>query len=116
MKAIQELEALGYFFRVQGVDLAYEHFGSPPDPDTVRPLLAEVKLSKEEAITYLQERPFTRNTKQVVIFAEDSPLAFPAGTLRRLADGRIKACLTYAEMETMREWRDEIILAVDENG
>ena len=116
MKALETLEELGYFLSVQESGLAYEHIGPAPDPEMVRPLLAELKAVKEEAIDYLKKRPFTRQTKQIVIFPADTQLAFPSDTWHRLDDGRIKALLNYEELETMRYWRDEIILAGDEDG
>mgnify|MGYP001342085655 CR=1 FL=1 len=116
MKGLEALEELGYFFSAQDSKLAYQHVGPAPDPEVVRPLLAELKVVKEEAIDYLQKRPFTRQTKQIVIFPADTQLAFPSGTWHKLVDGRIKALLSYEELETMRYWRDEIILAGDDNG
>lgn len=115
MKVLEALEELGYFFSVQESRLAYEHVGPVPDSEVVRPLLAELKAAKEEAIDYLQKRPFNRQTKQIVIFPANTPLAFPVGSWHRLEDGRIKALLNYEELETMRYWRDEIILAGDDD-
>lgn len=114
MKVIQELERLGYFFRVQEDGLAYEHFGPTPDAEVVRPLLSEVKAAKVEAIAYLQKRPFTRQTRQVVTFPADSSLAFPAGTWRRLVDGHIEALLSYDDLKTMIYWRDVILIGDSE--
>jgi hypothetical protein len=60
-------------------------------------------------MAFLRERPFTRQSKQVVIFPAGSGLGFPSGTWRRLADGRIEACLSYEQLELMRYWRDEVM-------
>ena len=48
-------------------------------------------------------------SRRRVVFPVDSPLPFPAGSWRRLEDGRIEALLSYAELEEMRRWRDEIL-------
>lgn len=58
MRAIRELEKIGFRFYLSGGGIKYTFQGSTkPDPDTVKPLLAEIKAKKEEAIHYLQGEP-----------------------------------------------------------
>lgn len=55
----------------------------------------------------------TNRTKRLVVFPADTPLPFPAGSWRRLDDGRIEAQLSYDDLATMLYWRDVILR--DEN-
>jgi hypothetical protein len=56
MKAIQELEQLGYTFTLDGVSVHYAHHGERPDPEQVRPFLEYVGRHRDEAVAFLWER------------------------------------------------------------
>ena len=56
MRAIVELERLGYTLTLDNNNIRYQVIGAQPDPATVRPLLAELKEHKPEAVTFLQWR------------------------------------------------------------
>ncbi len=109
MKAIEELEKNGYLLTATDKAINYEHIGKNPDPDQIRPLLEQIKAAKSEAISYLQQRPFTRKSKKCVIFPARTDLAFPAGTWQRMEDGRIEALLSCEDMKEMLYWRDDVL-------
>jgi len=55
MRIMRELQALGFIFRLDGEAIHFEHRGEvKPNPNTVNPLLAELKKRKAEAASYLQ--------------------------------------------------------------
>ncbi len=57
MKVLKELEMQGYFFWLENDLIQYEYRGNEqPDPDIIKPLLAELKERKEEAVKYLQAK------------------------------------------------------------
>jgi hypothetical protein len=56
MKAIQELEQLGYVFTLDGGSVRYAHHGERPDPEQVRPFLEYVGRHRDEAVAFLRER------------------------------------------------------------
>lgn len=119
MRALRQLERVGYEFSLKGEGvISYIcHADSPPDGSWVRPLLEEIREHRKEVAAILAARTsrpkdtevFTAGTRQSVIFPADTPLPFPAGSWRRLDDGRIEALLSYADLEEIRRWRDEIL-------
>lgn len=57
MDCIAKLQELGYQFTITGSRISYKFTGSgEPDVAVVKPLLAELKARKQEAIAYL--RPY----------------------------------------------------------
>lgn len=108
MKTILALEGMGYFFQVKDGKISYVHIGSPIDPEQARPLLEQIRAAKAEAITYLQTRPFTKQSKQRVVFPAKSGLPFPEGSWQRLEDGRIEALVSYSDLKNMKVIRDVI--------
>lgn len=56
MRALTELERLGYTFTLDNNTIRYRLAGTHPDPEIVQPLLAELKAHKPEAISFLQAR------------------------------------------------------------
>jgi hypothetical protein len=58
MQAIDELRKLGYTLTIDRDDLIVKFTGQGhPDPATVRPLLAELKEHKQQALEYLRRPP-----------------------------------------------------------
>jgi hypothetical protein len=50
-----KLVSMGYHFELVGEKVRYDWQGpGEPDPDTVRPLLAQVKASKPEVVDFLR--------------------------------------------------------------
>jgi len=113
MKVIEELESMGYAFRVQGDLLHYVCRDKSPNVEQIRRLLEVLKNQKAEALAYLRQRPFTNRTKRFVIFPADSPLPFPVGSWQRLEDGRIEAYLSHFDMALMMYWREDVLAADD---
>ncbi|MCA9994487.1 MAG: hypothetical protein KDE56_01995 [Anaerolineales bacterium] len=60
MRAVEELERLGYVFTVSyepaGKQICYTHQGAVPDAETVRPLMQTLKTQRGAAIQYLHQR------------------------------------------------------------
>jgi len=56
MRALTELERLGYTFTLDNNAVRYRLTGPQPDPESVRPLLGELKTHKPEAILFLRLR------------------------------------------------------------
>lgn len=56
MRAIRELEAMGYTFATDGDQVRATHDGDLADTDKVRTLLGYVKRHKAEALVYLRKR------------------------------------------------------------
>ncbi|MCL4872010.1 MAG: hypothetical protein KJ063_23870 [Anaerolineae bacterium] len=112
MKAISELENIGYHFWIKEEGISYLHIGSMPDPEQVRPLLQQIKAAKSEAMAFLEQRPFTSKSKRRVIFPADYRGPFPSGTWQRMADGRFETLLCYDDLKEMLYWRD-VVLADD---
>ena len=54
MNAITQLENLGYSFILEGDRIRYRHNGTVSNPTLVRPLLAELRQRKGEAIQFLK--------------------------------------------------------------
>lgn len=109
MKAVEQLENLGFLFRIEGDNIKFVHIGTKPEPSLIRPLLAEIKMNKSEALSFLQERSFTNETKQRVVFPANSDIPFPSSSWQRLEDGRIEALLCFQDLKTMIYWRDFIL-------
>lgn len=121
MNAMSQLEQAGYEFDLKSDGtIGYAYRGAEPPVDSwVRPLLLEIREHRQEVAAILAARTsssssteaevFTRKTRRYVIFPADTTLPFPAGSWRCLDDGRIEALLSYAELEKMRYWRDEIL-------
>ncbi|KUK53542.1 MAG: hypothetical protein XD78_1117 [Desulfotomaculum sp. 46_296] len=87
MDCIAKLQELGYQFTVTGGRISYKFTGSrEPDVASVRPLLAELKTRKQEAIAYL--RPCLRQI-------HDRPDSRPEADWRKLLR-ETKAMLTQA--------------------
>ena len=103
MKAIVELEAMGYTFTVDGAKLRGACDGDLSDPDRVRALLNYVKRHRDEALRFLLEReqPATWDTVTLSL-PGNTPLAVPADPERweRDADGCIIATYTRDELKT----------------
>lgn len=57
MKAILELQQLGYTFTLDGDSIRYRHRGQPPDPQQVRPLLEYLQRHRAEALCFLRQQP-----------------------------------------------------------
>lgn len=119
MSALAQLESIGYEFRLEDegtIHYAYKGV-EPPDDASVRPLLAKIRENRQEVVAVLSARlslpakdeGFTNRTKCRVVFPANTSLPFPAGSWRRLDDGRIEAMLSYVDLEQMRMWRDEIL-------
>ena len=56
MRALTELERLGYTFTLDNNAVRYRLTGPHPDPEMVRPLLDVLKAHKPEAIAFLKTR------------------------------------------------------------
>jgi hypothetical protein len=56
MKAILELERLGYRFTLNGATLYYTQRGERSDPEAVRPLIEDLRRHREAAMSFLRER------------------------------------------------------------
>jgi hypothetical protein len=55
---VRRLASIGYRFTLTGRTIKAKYGGpGKPDPDQVQPLLALVKKHKEEAISYLAQKP-----------------------------------------------------------
>lgn len=66
MKAIAELEEMGYTFKLDGETLRYSYEGEGrPDLEHARSLLEYVKRHKEEAIAFLRRRFDPRSVLEV---------------------------------------------------
>lgn len=119
MNALTELERAGYEFSLEndGTIRYILRGAEQPDDATVRPLLAAVRQHRQEVAAILSARTvdspveevFTNKTRRWVVFPANTKLPFPAGTWRRLDDGRIEAHLNYDDLKVMRMWRDEIL-------
>lgn len=119
MNALEQLERAGYAFSLaKDGAIGYAYLGiDPPEGSWARPLLAEVQQRRAEAAAVLAARqarpkaiqPFTKKTRCHVVFPADTRLPFPAGSWRRLADGRIEAYVNYEELQLMRVFRDEVL-------
>jgi hypothetical protein len=113
VKAILELEHLGFTFTLEGESIHYTHDGHRPDPEFVRPLLDYLKRHRDEAVCFLQERKTSaaKVTARPAVVPEPGypiTLIWPAdikgvgvmeGQWRRLATGEIKA--TYPTRESL---------------
>lgn len=119
MKALEQLERAGYAFSLTDDGaIGYAYLGiEPPDGSQTRTLLAEIQQRRVKVSALLAARkapskagePFTTKTRCHVIFPAETRLPFPAGSWRRLADGRIEAHVNYEELQLMRLWRDEVL-------
>ena len=59
MKALKELQSLGYQAEIKNGKLSLKYMGEgKPDKETVKPLLEELKQHKREAVTCLKGQPF----------------------------------------------------------
>lgn len=56
MRALLELEQMGYTFTLEDGKVRYAHHGERPDREKVRPLLAYLQSHRDEAVTFLVER------------------------------------------------------------
>ena len=119
MNALTQLERAGYEFSLE-VDgsIRYAFRGAQlPEESFARPLLDTVRQNRQEISAILSARAavppveevFTNRTRLRVVFPANTKLPFPAGTWRRLGDGRIEAHLNYDDLKIMRMWRDEIL-------
>jgi hypothetical protein len=119
VNALTELERAGYEFSLEDNGTVRYTFRGAEQPDAsfIRPRLAVIRQHRQELAAILSARAatppieevFTNKTRRWVVFPADTKLAFPAGTWRRLEDGRIEAHLNYDDLKTMRMWRDEIL-------
>jgi hypothetical protein len=63
MRAIDELQKLGYTLTIDRNEIVVKHIGQGhPDPATVKPLLDDLRAHKQEAIAYLRQREQTPAT------------------------------------------------------
>ena len=119
MNALTQLERAGYEFSLE-VDgsIRYAFRGTqPPEESFARPLLDTVRQHRQEISAILSARTaappveevFTNKTRLRVVFPATTKLPFPAGTWRRLDDGRIEAHLDFNGLKIMRVLRDEIL-------
>lgn len=83
MKPLKELERYGYCFQLEGDRIRFKHRGTDkPDPEIVKPLLAELKQRKQEVVKYLQAReklrrkviPFPYPINETLKIGEYDPL------------------------------------------
>ena len=58
MKAILELERLGYRFTLKGSTLYYTQGGERSDSEAARPLIEDLRRHREAAMSFLRERMF----------------------------------------------------------
>ena len=56
MRAIRDLETMGYTFTLDGGAIRFTHEGERPDLARVRPLLEYIKRHKAEAMYFIGER------------------------------------------------------------
>lgn len=115
MDALTTLEQAGYQFSLTDAGMIrYSYHGDAPAVEA-QPLLADIRARRDEIVAILAQREtkqpdvLTAETKRRVVFPADSQLAFPAGSWRRLDDGRIEAQLNYNDLQIMRQWRADII-------
>jgi hypothetical protein len=106
IETVTTLQALGFSFRVEAGELNYTHAGERPRPDVVRPLLGAIRQNKGRVVAYLSAQANDSDPARMVIFPDDTKLAFPAGTWARLPDGRIAARLTGTQLKQVKAWRD----------
>ena len=95
MKAILELEQMGYTFALDGDAARYTHNGQRPDPERVRPLLELLRQNHKETVRFLQSRISQKahNTADFEAEAEE---------LRKHCDGSIEWARRWAELHD--EW------------
>lgn len=69
MLLLQQLKEAGYIISLQGDDLKLTWTGDgKPDPDQVKPLFAELKERKQEALIYLRSQQEQPQQAQVIDF------------------------------------------------
>jgi hypothetical protein len=66
MRAITDLEAMGYTFTLNGDHITYTHEGNRPDSEIVRPLLDYLRRHRDEAIHFMQLLSRLETTFQLV--------------------------------------------------
>ena len=72
MKAVLELEQLGYTFSLDGGTVRYSHSGERPAPERVQPLLDYLRRHREEAVSFLRERICGANGSQTTAQEHES--------------------------------------------
>ncbi len=83
--AVEELEALGYTFAVEGDVLIYQRENpAPPDAATIRPLLARLRANKARALAFLRARSGGGTAPTVAPCWPDDPQYAAARTLDEL--------------------------------
>ena len=90
MKAITDLEAMGYKFTVDGDKLRAVCDGDLADADKVRSLLGYVKRHRDEALVFLRERAAS-HYPLVLRFPAAAHVAVVNGQWKRESDGSILA-------------------------
>ncbi len=108
MRALLELERLGYRFVLDGDTIRYAHAGARPDPGLASSLLADLREHRDQAVSFLRARcgvatedtasscrPWTHVT---FIWPPDLQIAVVRGQWQRLPDGRIEAIYTREEL------------------
>ena len=92
MRAIRELEQMGYTFTVDGDKLRATCAGDLADADKARSLLDYVKRHKAEALAFIRERAVSLSHYPLTLrFSPCAHVAVPRGKWEREADGSILA-------------------------
>lgn len=101
MNAITELEKYGYSFTLAGETIRAA-CSAAPDPAVVRPLLAELKQRKTEALAYLQQRADSQTNvhdlPKVIRLDANAEITYRAG------DGRIIQPCYYYDKHRASYW------------
>ncbi len=104
MQVIKKLQELGYQFTLQDSDLKLTFAGSSyPDPGLVKPLIAELKENKQDAILYIRHEQVYQQADIIDFAAEAEKIK---AQLQRTGTARIRS-------KTLQE---DVIFAVDESA
>ena len=97
MRAITDLEELGYTFALDGENIVYTHDGDNPDPAQVRPFLEYAKRHKAEAVRFLQEQATSEAKAEALLARLEAAweLVRPSG----LAEDDDGAIITFLALE-----------------
>lgn len=95
MKAILELESIGYTFFLDGDMIQYCYTGEKLDSTQAGPLLDIIRVNKDRALGFLRSRKGAETTSGKfgwrIRWPADTYIAVVHGTWQWLDDGRIEA-------------------------
>ena len=84
MKALLDLQKLGYAFHREDKDLKYVWGGvGQPSPSLVRPLLEEIKTKKQEVLDYLDDQSQAQPYFRQEGFSDEVSLVIPYNCLHK---------------------------------